>query len=244
MSQSILLLDLSVRCTGYAVIQWPANFRPDGTWAEPLAQQAITVPPFGEFKVERADLSVQERIGIVTLLVNGLVDLYQPLCVAAEMPRHMFQGNAGRSVSNNQSTLMQQRVFGAVSAALWMRGMPFIEVDPKWSKGALTGKSGAKKTDVKLALAKRLGLTADHGRQPRFPKGWTESVRDALAVAFYLQHQYTIYGADWLDTTLGLQAKPTLSWWHDWRQETYAVLMGELQHRHRKEVGGSREGVS
>lgn len=232
--QPILLLDLSLRCTGYAVVQWPAHFRPDGRWETPLAQQIGPDKPFGEFKVERSDLSIQERVGMVSLLIDGLVNLYKPQCVAAEMPQHMFQGSHGRSVSNSQSALMQQRVFGAVSALLWMRGMPFLEIDPTLSKAALTGKKGASKNDVRFVLGWRLGFATHENPIVRFPKGWTEAVRDALAVGFYLQNRYEVYGQDWLEKTLEQQHKPELSQWRDWRIADYGSLLNELQTRHRK----------
>lgn len=231
----VLLLDLSLRCTGYALINWPATFLPNGTWQNIFAPTWSGVPTWGEWKLERADLSIQERVGTVALLVKTLLDTYHPVFVASEMPRHMYQASGGRSVSNNQSTLMQQRVFGAISSLTWLAGVPFLEVDPAWSKQALTGKRGAKKDEVRERLALRLGLATTTGKQIRFPKGITQAVIDALAVAFYLHHQRDIYGPmAWLDKTLALQEKPPACDWCDRRGQIYPEVMQYVYTRHRK----------
>ncbi len=197
-----LLLDLSLRKTGYAIVPWPAKFDENGLYLDkPLVQ--------GEFPLERADLSIQERVGTLALLLGGLVKSWAPLFVAAEMPANMYQARpGGKSVSSASSVIQQQRAFGAAMSEFWAQGVPFIEVDPAQSKVALTGKRTASKDLVKEYLAIKMGAKLPSG-EIRWPKGITEAVRDALAVIWYLDFRYMLYPeSEWLDRLLNEQKKP------------------------------------
>jgi Holliday junction resolvasome RuvABC endonuclease subunit len=230
--QNVLLLDLSLRCAGYAVVPYPFPIGVDGNLLPPFIPDKGGVPAYGEFKIENTKVSTQERVGMLSLLVGSLIDAYSPLFVAAEVPANAFQGHNGVSVSNASSTKLQQQAFGAIMALCWSRGMPYIEVEPAWSKQCLTGNRSANKQKVAESLARKAGVKKI-GPRYKWPQGMTkESVRDALAVLFFLHFRSNIFGEDWIDRVLSEQMKPDLGDHKDSRGFPYAALQLELSQRH------------
>lgn len=244
MTQSpVLLLDLSLRCCGYAVVSFPFTFDDAGILHSPLVSQVAGISPYGEFKLENPRASAQERLGLLSALLERVIEAYRPLLVAAEMPRNMYQSRSGGpSVSNNASVMLQQKCFGMAMALCWSIGVPFVEVDPALSKQLLTGKRTADKRTVALCLARRVAGVDPEAKRIAWPKGWTEAVRDALAVIFYLEYRRNLFpgpGNDWLDRILAEQDKPDAGDHRPWRKATYAELQAEVRRRHGANAGGA-----
>lgn len=202
----VLLLDLSLRCTGYAVVEWDENLG----LGPHLLEATIAA---GEIPLTDTSISLQERLAQLGASLKKLYDDYLPTLVAAEMPKNMFQARpGGKSVSNNNSAMMQQRAFGVAMYVYWTAQVPFIEVDPSLSKFCLTGNKQASKTVVADMLALLLGITRK-SRGYNWPKGWTEAVRDALAVLAFLDYRRKMFYNQpdgWLAHLLHEQHKPFL----------------------------------
>jgi Holliday junction resolvasome RuvABC endonuclease subunit len=228
-----LLLDLSLRKTGFAVVSWPPTFDEETD----LYLYGDNILFKGELPLERADLSIQERVGTLALLLSQLVEWWNPIFIAAEMPTNMYQARpGGKSVSSAASVIQQQRAFGAAMAEFWALGVPFIEVDPAQSKTALTGKRTASKDLVKEYLAIRMGAKLSTGEY-RWPKGVTEAVRDALAVLWFLDYRYRLYpDGDWLDRLLKEQHKPTVAEHRSRRGMSFVDLQSEAVARNKPDV--------
>lgn len=204
-----LLLDLSLRCTGWVVVRdEPLSEFPDGHFGLPWIA-------WGEIPLTDTTLSLHERIGQLGLALDVLLAKWKPVWIAAEMPAHAFAARGGKSVSNATSVIMQQRAFGATYLLTWLRGVPFLDVDPSLSKYATTGKPKADKKTVSWCLGTRFGVPVKRDGKFDWPKGATEAVRDALAVTFYINNLRLIHGISWLDICLAAQSKPPAQQWYE-----------------------------
>lgn len=236
----VLALDVSLTCTGYALVDLPFRTEADGRHLPPFVLDAAGLPVAGEWTLD-ATLSLTVREGRLGAALEEVIDRWHPDAIVGEVPQHTFNpGAGGASKTNSRSAAMQQRAFGVVGFVCHHCGVPYIELDPKHSKRAITGDANAGKPEVAAHLARLFGvarresaargskaaLVAGHaGRLAPVRWDWPpglskESVRDALAVAFWIDYRMRVYGSRWLDESLAEDKLPPPEEWADRRPQS------------------------
>lgn len=189
----VLCIDLSLTMTGWALVRLPLvqNDR-SGCFVNPVVA-------CGDIPLKNAKIPVGDRINALCSYLTEVVIMNAAQridLVAMEVPQHTYNrakremviGEHGmemveRSGKGQIAIMAQQRTFGAVYQ--WLahhERCRVLEVDPRKSKEALTGNKNASKSLV----GTRLAILFSGRPEGPLPTEWSEGVRDALAVAVYL----------------------------------------------------------
>jgi crossover junction endodeoxyribonuclease RuvC len=130
----VLGLDLSLRSTGYGVIE--------------LIENRYAVQAYGTIKTRRADELPVKLLGIKSA-IDGLIDRHSPEEVAVENPFY---------ARNIKTALILGQVRGAALVAVAGRGLPLFEYSPLEIKKAVTSYGQAEKDQVNAMVRTLLGI--------------------------------------------------------------------------------------
>lgn len=180
-----LCVDLSLTNTGWALVRLPLRQQPNsGPFVNPVLR-------CGDIPLKDAQRPLAERINDLCEQLQRQAQMQvdsggrsiDPWFMATEIPQHTYYRPDDEHPKGQHAIMVQQRTFGAVIQHFqYNRRMPVLEVSPNDTKYALTGSRNASKNAVGAMLQRLfLGHATD-----AWPKGWSEGVRDAIAVAYWL----------------------------------------------------------
>jgi crossover junction endodeoxyribonuclease RuvC len=130
----VLGLDLSLRSTGYGVIE--------------LIENRYAVHAYGTIKTRRTDELPVKLLGIKSA-IDGLIARHSPEEVAVENPFY---------ARNIKTALILGQVRGAALVAVAGRGLPLFEYSPLEIKKAVTSYGQAEKDQVEAMVRALLGI--------------------------------------------------------------------------------------